>query len=167
MGWLFAFCSVLLVSAAQLLLKWAMVQLPPLGQTGLFVDTLFTLSWPVLALSGGERARALLARVLAGEPELLLADEPLANLDPRHAVDALRLFRNAADAGAAVVLVLHDLQAAARVADRLLLLADGRCLAQGAPAEVLTPARLAAAYGLQMLVRADPETGLIIAPKVV
>lgn len=53
MGWLFAFCSVLLVSAAQLLLKWAMVQLPPLGQTGLFVDTLFTLSWPVLALSGG------------------------------------------------------------------------------------------------------------------
>lgn len=53
MGWLFAFCSVLLVSAAQLLLKWAMVQLPPLGQTGLFVDTLFTLSLPVLALSGG------------------------------------------------------------------------------------------------------------------
>ncbi|WP_374387907.1 ABC transporter ATP-binding protein [Sandaracinobacter sp.] len=120
---------------------------------------------PVLALSGGERARALLARVLAGEPELLLADEPLANLDPRHAVDALRLFRNAADAGAAVVLVLHDLQAAARVADRLLLLADGRCLAQGAPAEVLTPALLAKAYGLQMRVWRDTHAGLMINPR--
>ncbi|TPE61003.1 ABC transporter ATP-binding protein [Sandaracinobacter neustonicus] len=122
---------------------------------------------PVLALSGGERARVLLARVLAGEPELLLADEPLANLDPRHAVDALRLFRRAADAGAAVVLVLHDLQAAARAADQLLLLADGHCLAQGDPAEVLTPALLAEAYGLEMLVRQDAEAGLIVAPKVV
>ncbi|MBD8214339.1 4-amino-4-deoxy-L-arabinose-phosphoundecaprenol flippase subunit ArnF [Erwinia persicina] len=53
MGWLFAFCSVMLVSAAQLVLKWAMVQLPPVGQTGLFIDTLFTFSWPVLALVGG------------------------------------------------------------------------------------------------------------------
>ncbi|PZU50636.1 MAG: ABC transporter [Sphingomonas sp.] len=120
---------------------------------------------PALSLSGGERARVLLARVLAGEPELLLADEPLANLDPRHAMDALRLFRRAADGGAAVVLVLHDLQAAARAADQLLLLANGRCLAQGAPAEVLTPTLLAEAYGLEMLVRRDPEVGLILLPK--
>ena len=122
-------------------------------------------SRPALSLSGGERARVLLARVLAGEPELLLADEPVANLDPRHAMDALRLFRRAADGGAAVVLVLHDLQAAARAADQLLLLANGRCLAQGAPAEVLTPALLAEAYGLEMLVRHDPEVGLILLPK--
>lgn len=120
---------------------------------------------PALTLSGGERARVLLARVLAGEPGLLLADEPLANLDPRHAMDALRLFRRAADGGAAVVLVLHDLQAAARAADQLLLLANGRCLAQGAPADVLTPPLLADAYGLEMLVRHDPEAGLILLPK--
>lgn len=120
---------------------------------------------PVLSLSGGERARVLLARVLAGEPALLLADEPLANLDPRHAVDALRLFRRAADGGAAVVLVLHDLQAAARVADHLLLLADGRCLAQGRPVDVLTPALLAQAYGLEMRVVVADDGGLIIIPR--
>jgi iron complex transport system ATP-binding protein len=105
---------------------------------------------PVGQLSGGERARALLARVLAGNPRALLADEPLANLDPRHALDALALFRRAADAGAAVVLVLHDLNAAARAADRLLLLAEGRLLATGTAAEVLTPALLREAYGVEM-----------------
>lgn len=117
---------------------------------------------PVNALSGGERARALLARVLAGRPRVLLADEPLANLDPRHAVDALRLFRAAADEGAAVVLVLHDLQAAARAADRVLLLAEGHCLAAGAPDEVLTPDLLSRAYGVSFQVRDDPEVGLLV-----
>ena len=117
-------------------------------------------------LSGGERARALLARVLAGRPRVLLADEPLANLDPRHAVDALRLFRRAADGGAAVVLVLHDLAAAARAADRLLLLADGQCLAAGAPAEVLTPALLGWAYGVEMRVWREPGLGLMVVPQV-
>ncbi len=119
---------------------------------------------PVNRLSGGERARALLARVLAGGPRVLLADEPLANLDPRHAMDALRLLRAAADKGAAVVLVLHDLQAAARHADRLLLMADGRCLAAGAPDTVLAPDLLRAAYGVDIRIRQDPEAGLIIVP---
>jgi iron complex transport system ATP-binding protein len=127
-------------------------------------DLLALADRPVLSLSGGERARVLLARVLAGEPKVLLADEPLANLDPRHAVEALRLFRKAADAGVAVVLVLHDLQAAAHAADRVLLLANGRCLADGTPAEVLTPDTLCAAYGVEMLVRADPEAGLLVVP---
>jgi iron complex transport system ATP-binding protein len=115
-------------------------------------------------LSGGERARALLARVLAGRPRVLLADEPLANLDPRHALDALRLFRKAADGGASVVLVLHDLQAAARHADRLLLLADGRVLGAGMPGAVLTPELLGRAYGVDMQVREDPEAGLLVVP---
>ena len=115
-------------------------------------------------LSGGERARALLARVLAGRPRVLLADEPLANLDPRHAVEALRLFRQAADDGAAVVLVLHDLQAAARAADRMLLLAEGQCLAAGAPEAVLTPALLGRAYGVAMRVWREPGVGLMVAP---
>lgn len=113
-------------------------------------------------LSGGERARALLARVLAGQPRVLLADEPLANLDPRHALDALRLFRRAAGAGAAVVLVLHDLQAAARCADAVLLLAEGRVLGAGAPEAVLTQALLGRAYGVDMRVRRDPDAGLIV-----
>lgn len=120
---------------------------------------------PVLSLSGGERARVLLARVLAGEPGVLLADEPLANLDPRHAMEALVLFRRAADSGVAVVLVLHDLQAAARAADRLVVLAGRQCLADGTAAEVLTPAVLRAAYGVEMLVRTDPELGLIVLPR--
>jgi iron complex transport system ATP-binding protein len=119
---------------------------------------------PVNQLSGGERARVLLARVLAGAPRVLLADEPLANLDPRHALDALRLFRAAADAGAAVVLVLHDLQAAARSADQLLLLAEGRCLAAGPPEAVLTQALLRQAYGVEMRLVRDGEAGLLPVP---
>lgn len=116
-------------------------------------------------LSGGERARALLARVLAGQPKVLLADEPLANLDPRHAVEALRLFRRAAEEGAAVVLVLHDLQAAARAADRMLLLAEGQCLAAGVPEAVLTPALLGRAYGVGFRMVADPAGGVLPVPE--
>lgn len=120
---------------------------------------------PILELSGGERARALLARVLAGEPEVLLADEPLANLDPRHQMQALALFRAEAAKGRTVVLVLHDLHAAARCADRLLLLGNGRLLGAGSPQDVLTPALLFEAYGVEMIVRHDPELGLIVMPR--
>ena len=88
-------------------------------------------------LSGGERARAMLARVLASEPEWLLADEPLASLDPAHQVDILARFRAAADAGAGVVIVLHDLSHAARVADEVLLLKDGRVVGSGPTGAVL------------------------------
>jgi iron complex transport system ATP-binding protein len=120
---------------------------------------------PFQALSGGERARVLLARVLAGEPRVLLADEPLANLDPRHALETLHLLRAAADGGAAVVLVLHDLNAAARAADRLMLLAGGRVLGDGNPRTVLTPAVLREAYGVEMRVLDDPAAGLLVVPR--
>jgi iron complex transport system ATP-binding protein len=103
----------------------------------------------VTTLSGGERARALIARALAGEPRWLLADEPLAGLDPGHALDAMDLFRGLADQGRGVVLTLHDLSVAARAADRIIVLAEGRVIADGAPKDCLRADILAAAYGVE------------------
>jgi iron complex transport system ATP-binding protein len=103
----------------------------------------------VSTLSGGERARVLIARALAGDPEWLLADEPLAGLDPGHQLDAADLFRGLAhDRGKGVILTLHDLSVAARLADRVLVLAEGRLVADGPPADALAPDVLAQAYGV-------------------
>jgi iron complex transport system ATP-binding protein len=100
-------------------------------------------------LSGGERARVLIARALAGEPEWLLADEPLTGLDPGHQMDACGLFRRLAhETGYGVVLTLHDLPLALRLADRVLVLAEGGLIAAGAPTEALTPEIIRRAYGV-------------------
>ncbi|MGR4864053.1 ABC transporter ATP-binding protein [Caulobacter sp. LARHSG274] len=104
----------------------------------------------VTTLSGGERARALLARVLAGDPAWLLADEPLAGLDPGHQLDAVDLLRAfAAEHGRGVVMTLHDLGVALRLADRVVVLQGGRLIADAAPLEALTPAVLAQAYEVE------------------
>lgn len=104
----------------------------------------------VATLSGGERARVLIARALAGDPQWLLADEPLAGLDPGHVLDACDLFRRLADEeGRGVILTLHDLDAALRVADRVIVLAEGRVLADGPSSEALTPEVLKTAYGVE------------------
>jgi iron complex transport system ATP-binding protein len=105
----------------------------------------------VATLSGGERARALLARVLAGQPDYLLADEPLANLDPAHQLDTLACLRRAADAGAGVAIVLHDLAHASRIADRVVMMAGGRIVADDTPDKVLTAARVGTVYGVSMV----------------
>jgi iron complex transport system ATP-binding protein len=106
-------------------------------------------------LSGGERARVLLARVLAGEPRWLLADEPLASLDPAHQIDLLARLAGIAAGGAGVVVVLHDLIQAARAADDVLLLDRGRIAAFGPAEAVLTPERIAAVFGVRVAMIAE------------
>lgn len=95
---------------------------------------------PVQQLSGGERQRLLLARALAGEPELLLLDEPAVGLDVRHQLDLMGLLQRLRDRGVGLAVVLHDWNMAARIADEVVVLENGRSRARGAPAEVLTPA---------------------------
>lgn len=94
---------------------------------------------PVSQLSGGERARALLARVLAGEPKWLLADEPLAALDLAHQIALARHFRRVAAAGVGVVLVVHDLALAMNHADRVIVLDEGELVGQGTADTMLSP----------------------------
>ena len=117
---------------------------------------------PVDELSGGELQRVWLATCLAQDPGVLLLDEPTTFLDLRYQVEILDLVRDLADDhGVAVGIVLHDLNQAAAVADRVVLLHRGEVMAAGDPADVLTPERLTTAYGIEVDVLADPETGLI------
>ncbi len=97
-------------------------------------------------LSGGQARRAMLARALATEPEALLLDEPLADLDPAAQHEVMRLLRRTADQGAAVAVVLHALDLVPRYADRVLVLAGGRIVADGAPGSALPHA--ASAFGM-------------------
>jgi iron complex transport system ATP-binding protein len=102
----------------------------------------------VTTLSGGERARVALSRVLATEARLILADEPTASLDPRYQLIVLDILRRHARQGGAVIAVLHDLGLAARYADRVVVLDAGRVAATGEPREVLTKERLAETFGV-------------------
>ncbi len=123
-----------------------------------------------LALSGGERQRVHLARVLAqlwpGQTgQTLLLDEPTSMLDPLHQHTTLQAVREFADRGAAVMVILHDLNLAARYCDRILLLEGGRPVALDTPQQVLQPESLKSVFGLEVLVQSHPERGhpLIIA----
>jgi len=113
-------------------------------------------------LSGGERARVLLARALAVGAPALIADEPLAALDPGHQIDVMDLLKAEARAGSLVVTVLHDLGMAARYCDRLLLMDKGCLVADGQPMDVLTEQRLAEVYGISACIEADGEWPLIL-----
>ncbi|MGC0409309.1 iron complex transport system ATP-binding protein [Streptomyces sp. SAI-195] len=121
---------------------------------------------PFSALSGGERARVALARVLAQRAPLLLLDEPTAALDLRHQELVLRLCRERARAGDAVVVVLHDLALAAAYADRVAVLHSGRIAAGGPPSEVLAEGLLSEVYDQPVEVFPHPRTGaLLVVPR--
>ncbi|ROP74904.1 heme ABC transporter ATP-binding protein [Curtobacterium sp. PhB115] len=111
------------------------------------------------SLSGGERARASFARVLAQSTPVLLLDEPTAALDLRHQEAVLAVARAHAQAGGAVVVVLHDLSLAGAYADRVAMLAGGRIVAVGTPTDVLTADRIGAVYRHPVTVVPDPNTG--------
>jgi cobalamin transport system ATP-binding protein len=119
----------------------------------------------VLALSGGERQLAMVARALAQEAELLLLDEPTAFLDLRHRIEVLGAVRSFAAAGGAALVVSHDLTLAARFCDRLVLLAGGCVAAAGPPAEVLRPERLREVFGIEADVIEGPDGRPLVLPR--
>ncbi|MCF7985904.1 MAG: ABC transporter ATP-binding protein [Thiohalocapsa sp.] len=113
-------------------------------------------------LSGGERARARLARVLAVQAPLLLADEPVAALDPMHQLRVMELLRAHCNGGAAVIVVMHDLTLASRFCDRLLLLDSGAAVAAGTVSEVLTAENLERVYGIRAVTGEHEQQRYII-----
>lgn len=113
----------------------------------------------VTTLSGGERQRVMVARALAAETPGLLLDEPTASLDINHQLRTLELVREAVDDGKGALAAIHDLNLAARVCDRLILLANGRVRTEGPPREVLADDALADAFGVRAVVSDDPAVG--------
>lgn len=118
---------------------------------------------PARQLSGGEQARVLIARALAQDAPLMLADEPVAGLDPSHQLGLMQGFRDLAGQGKSIICTLHDLGLAARWCSRLILLKEGRLIADGAPSEILTPDIIRDLYGVEVY-RAQTADGLIIQP---
>ena len=123
-------------------------------------DTLELADRPVAELSGGQRQRAWIAMVLAQDSDLLLLDEPTTYLDVAHQVEVLDLVRSLnREEGRTVVAVLHDLNQAVRYADHLVVMREGRVVAQGDPADVVTAALVADVFSLAAVVVDDPVTG--------
>jgi len=117
---------------------------------------------PVSTLSGGEKARALLARVLATQPRWLLADEPLAALDLAHRLTILALLRSEAAAGAGVAIVVHDLAQAMNHADQVAVLSNGKLAALGSPEAALTPALIAQVWGVSAQWLGEPGARALV-----
>jgi iron complex transport system ATP-binding protein len=112
----------------------------------------------VNTLSGGELQRVRIARALAQEPSALVLDEPTASLDVRHEMSIFQLLRASADMGMTVLLITHHINLAARFADRLLLLSEGRVAAEGRVEEVIREEALESVYRWPLAVRVDAVT---------
>jgi iron complex transport system ATP-binding protein len=117
----------------------------------------------VTELSGGERSRVALARVFAVEAPVILADEPTSSLDPRHQLDVMKTLRGAADEGTLVIVVTHDLGLAARFADIVLVLSDGRLVSQGAATEALSEQVMAEVFRIRAY-RTEYQHEAVIVP---
>ena len=102
-------------------------------------------------LSGGERARVMLARALATQSDILLADEPIVSLDPRHQIEVMALLKTLAEKGKTVIVVLHELHLAMRYCDSLVLLNKGQVASEGTPENVLTPEYMSTIYGVDAI----------------
>ncbi len=112
-------------------------------------------------LSGGERQRVFIARALAQQPRVLLLDEPTSNLDILHQLRVLGLIREWVTNGATAIAAVHDLNMAARHCDFLVLLSEGRVIAEGTPQDVLTAEYVRRAYGVESVIYRDPHTGAL------
>jgi iron complex transport system ATP-binding protein len=133
------------------------------GQAMAATDIVHLADRSVTALSGGERSRVLLARALAVQAPVVLADEPTTSLDPRHQLEVMRLLRATAGDGALVVIVTHDLGLAARFADTILVLHEGRLAAAGPPAQALAASVLADVFQVEAF-RAERDAEPVIVP---
>lgn len=112
-------------------------------------------------LSGGERTRMLLARALATQPEILLADEPVAALDLKHQLKTMQVLRDFANRNLACLVVLHDLSLAAKFCDRLYLMDAATIVAEGTPAQVLTAANIQQVYGVEVHIGGDEHPWIL------
>jgi iron complex transport system ATP-binding protein len=153
LGWPFTVREVVMMGRAA---HQGLLALPDRFDTGAVqgaleaCDLLHLAERRVTALSGGERRRVFFARALAQEPRVLLLDEPTAFLDLAHQVAAMEMARVAARGGLCVVAVLHDLNLAAASCDRLVVVGQGRVVAEGSPAEVLTAERVEQVWGVRV-----------------
>ncbi|MFI4965481.1 MAG: ABC transporter ATP-binding protein, partial [Caulobacterales bacterium] len=116
---------------------------------------------PATTLSGGELARAMLARALIGDPQVLIADEPISGLDPSHALDTMIRLEALAAQGRLVVSAVHDLTLAARYATHLMALRDGRLIAFGPTAQTLTAALLRTVFDVEARVAGEGRTAFV------
>ena len=113
-------------------------------------------------LSGGERQRVFVSRALAQRPRVLLLDEPTSNLDVLHQFKVLNVVRRLVDDGLTAIAAIHDLSMAARYCDRLVLMSNGRVVAEGLPEEVLSPETIESAFGVRAAVHRDPVTACLV-----
>jgi iron complex transport system ATP-binding protein len=120
---------------------------------------------PLGVLSGGERQLVMFARALVQDPEILLLDEPTSHLDLRHRIDVLRIVRRLARRGRGALVVSHDLSLAARTCDRIVVLGEGRVLADGEPGAVLSPALLHEAFGIDADIVSAPDGAPLVVPR--